>query len=74
MNYTVLILGALLLAMALSWFVEGRSSYAPPLDTEYVPTTTTVIEGNALPVGDEEPAVDDAKGVSVNDVKQTISV
>ncbi|CEL05867.1 hypothetical protein ASPCAL06979 [Aspergillus calidoustus] len=74
MNYTILILGALLLAMALSWFVEGRSSYAPPLDTEYVPTTTTVIEGNALPVGDEEPAVDDAKGVSVKDVKQTISV
>ncbi|KAL2838651.1 amino acid/polyamine transporter I [Aspergillus pseudoustus] len=34
MNYTSLVLGALLIGMALSWFVEGRGSYAPPLDTE----------------------------------------
>ncbi|KAJ0414466.1 amino acid/polyamine transporter I [Aspergillus carlsbadensis] len=68
MNYTILILGALLLAMALSWFVEGRKSYSPPLDTEYASTTTTrtvVIEGNALPLPvDEEQRVgaEDSKG------------
>jgi hypothetical protein len=43
-NYTILTLGVLILVTALSWFFEGRSSYSRPLDTEYVASTTTVIE------------------------------
>jgi hypothetical protein len=80
MNYTILILGALLLAMAVSWFVEGRNSYSPPLDTEYASTTTrtVIIEGNALPVpiGEDEEVVGvpDAKGVQAKDVKQALNV
>jgi hypothetical protein len=68
----------LLLAMAASWFVEGRSSYAPPLDTEYAPTTTTtiIIEVSGLPisVGEEPPDVESAKGAEAKIAKQTVTV
>jgi hypothetical protein len=78
MNYTILILGALLIAMALSCFVEGRNSYSPPLDTDYASTTTrtVVIEGNAFPVSVAEEevvaGVQDAKGVRSKEVKQSV--
>ncbi|RDW81577.1 uncharacterized protein DSM5745_05134 [Aspergillus mulundensis] len=50
MNYTILVMAALAVAMALAWFFEGRTLYSPPLDAEcaLVGTTGTVVEGCAV--------------------------
>ncbi|KAM5349527.1 hypothetical protein ACJ41O_006032 [Fusarium nematophilum] len=44
MNYTVLIMGCLTVAMATAWFLEGRKKFSPPLQQE-AEMSPEVIEG-----------------------------
>ncbi|KAF5009103.1 hypothetical protein FDECE_4655 [Fusarium decemcellulare] len=51
MNYTILVMGAFTVAMALAWIFEGRKRFNPPINDEVFAEPSVAIEGVAIETG-----------------------
>ncbi|KAJ3549181.1 hypothetical protein NM208_g74 [Fusarium decemcellulare] len=55
MNYTILVMGAFTIAMALAWIFEGRKRFNPPINDEAFAEPSVAIEGVVIETGMIEP-------------------